>query len=522
MFKAGRCRSKRAAALRGWALGAGVLALVTSASLPAAASVIDDAVARLDAELAQSLTDDPLPWIARGLTAIGKGDYGEAALGLRKALAGGVKPTLEFLFWLGLSQVKSGDALRGIRNLEKSVKGADPARQRHARLAIGTAYRKKSDCRRAVPEFLKVRDSDPKYREPTTRMAAAYLADCYLRLGRFDAAAAAARTTAIVFRTSANKVEEGFAIRVQAFARLGLGDRAGAMKLLQRVEVLNPDYELETDLPMYFAAIGNLQKSHDLLSLQGYLGARLATSQSGGVRVAAVVAKGPAQMAGLQIGDRVVAANGHAVNDAKVLAKGVSAAGPGAILRLSLYRGAGKMALPVILKSRIDGGISPNQIGALVKWHIPRHRAVAAAERAEAAGDLTTAFMIYWRLVLSQPPDSEVLRRLIHLARAVKPAPLVPLQVHRMAAGAGAVFSGAADPAAADKAIGLLWNALRRAPWWPDAYLNLGLMHGARGNHGLATVYLRLFLEADPSAPENADVKRRIRQLRDQADHPQR
>ncbi len=522
MCRTGRCRSEQTVTLRGVALAAALALPMAVPPSTAAAADAARAAAAQGQELAQSPTDDPLPWIARGLTAIGKGEYGEAALGLRRALAGGVKPTLEFLFWLGLSQVKSGDALRGIQNLKKSLPKADPARRRHAHLAIGEAYRKKSDCQRAVPEFLMVRDGDPKYREPPTRMAAAYLADCYLRLGRFDAALEAARTAAIIFRNSGDRVEQGFAVRIGAFARLGLGNRAGAMKLLKRVGRLNPDYELETDMPAFFAAIGALHKSQDLLSLQGYLGASLSNTQSGGVRIASVVANGPAQRAGLQIGDRIVTANGHAIADARTLAKGVSAAGPGAILKLAFHRGSGKMRLPVVLQSRIDGGISPRQIGALVKWHIPRHRAVAAAERAEATGDITEAFVIYWRLVRTQPPDSEVLRRLIQLARVVKPAPLVPFKVRRLALAGIAGFAKAANPAAADKAIGHMENALRRAPWWADAYLNLGLMHGARGNHGLATVYLRLFLDAQPNAPESARVKRRIRELRKRADHPQR
>jgi len=89
----------------------------------------------------------------------------------------------------------------------------------------------------------------------------------------------------------------------------------------------------------------------------------------------------------------------------------------------------------------------------------------------------------------------------------------VPVKVHALARQAMDRFAQAKTTAEADGAITDMENALRWAPWWPIAHLNLGLMHMARGNPGQAAVFLRLFLKADPQAGERLQVEQRIATL---------
>jgi len=462
---------------------------------------------------AQNLSDDPVPLLVDGLTNAALGKHEQAIRDLKGALAAGAKATAELLFWLGLSQVKGGEVDQGLANLQKSTAEGDPARIRHARLLAGEAHRKRSDCARAVPEFLTVRDSDPKLTDPATRMALAYLADCYLRLGRFDAAEATARMAETVFREDGDKTEQGFATRLRAVALLGLGDAAQALALLRRVPALNPDYALEDDLPAFFTVQGRPDKAFDTLVLQGYLGAGLSSPKGGGARIDTVAPGGPAAAAGLAAGDHVVAINGVPVADARIFARGVRQAGPGTRLDLRADRLGAPVEVAVVLGSRLDAGFHHRQVPDLFKWHLPRHLAVTSAERAELAGDLHSAFLTYWQLVKAQPPDSRVLERLIRLAGAVTPQPVVPVKVHALARQAMDRFAQAKTTAEADGAITDMENALRWAPWWPIAHLNLGLMHMARGNPGQAAVFLRLFLKADPQAGERLQVEQRIATL---------
>ena len=149
----------------------------------------------------------------------------------------------------------------------------------------------------------------------------------------------------------------------------------------------------------------------------------------------------------------------------------------------------------------------------------------AATQRGEASegrGDLRTAFDAYASSLASLPPtvssaEVDALRtRMLRLVPKLNPPPAISDDAQRYFFGSQAALQEWKDKGNAtklDDAIEQLNEALRIAPWWPQAYFNRGLLLEQRGRYAEAIESLKLYLLASPNASDAMQVKQKIYML---------
>jgi tetratricopeptide (TPR) repeat protein len=145
-----------------------------------------------------------------------------------------------------------------------------------------------------------------------------------------------------------------------------------------------------------------------------------------------------------------------------------------------------------------------------------------SGEVAEQAGNLRGAFDTYVAAIASLPlgasgeAEESLRERIVKLAARLNPRPSLPEDANRhFAYGLAAIDEGkkSGDSSNLDEAIDELHQAVRIAPWWPDAYFNLGIVLEMRERYGDATRNLKLYLLAAPNSPDAAAVQQQIYQL---------
>jgi hypothetical protein len=109
---------------------------------------------------------------------------------------------------------------------------------------------------------------------------------------------------------------------------------------------------------------------------------------------------------------------------------------------------------------------------------------------------------------LQKTPDDAALRKkIIKLARSVKPAPAVPEEARRFLARGAAAFESAKTDEDYKLAIPEFQNAANKAPWWGDAYFNLAKAQEKAGDLGGALANYRWCLAADPEGKDAESVR---------------
>lgn len=148
------------------------------------------------------------------------------------------------------------------------------------------------------------------------------------------------------------------------------------------------------------------------------------------------------------------------------------------------------------------------------------------AKEAEQAGKLRKALTHYVSALQSasegSAKDQALREKIIALAQKVKPAPAVPEEAQKNLGRGIAAFEIAKSPSDLTAAISEFKNAARAAPWWADAYFNLGLVQEKAGQFNAAMQSFKLYLLAAPSAPEAQDVRTRIYGLELKAERQQK
>ena len=115
---------------------------------------------------------------------------------------------------------------------------------------------------------------------------------------------------------------------------------------------------------------------------------------------------------------------------------------------------------------------------------------------------------------LQQSPGDTALReKIIKLAQALKPAPAVPEEAERRMARGEAAFEAAKDVNGYADAMREFQAASNLAPWYSDAYFNLGIAQEKAGKVKAAMESFRFYLLAAPDGKDAADVKKRIYKL---------
>ncbi len=100
--------------------------------------------------------------------------------------------------------------------------------------------------------------------------------------------------------------------------------------------------------------------------------------------------------------------------------------------------------------------------------------------------------------------------KLIDVARLMSPAPAVPEEARREGELAESILAQAKDARGFAKAAEHLRRALDLAPWWAEAYYNLGLTLDKAGDPAGASRALERYLKAAPDSREADGVRRKL------------
>lgn len=108
------------------------------------------------------------------------------------------------------------------------------------------------------------------------------------------------------------------------------------------------------------------------------------------------------------------------------------------------------------------------------------------------------------------PTDDALREKIIKRATEIKPAPAIPEKAERHMAYGTAAFTGAKSLADYKEAAKEFEQASLAAPWYGDAYFNLGVAQDKAENHAAALRNLKL---AQLASPDSKDIKPLIYQV---------
>jgi tetratricopeptide (TPR) repeat protein len=137
-----------------------------------------------------------------------------------------------------------------------------------------------------------------------------------------------------------------------------------------------------------------------------------------------------------------------------------------------------------------------------------------AGDTAQAAGDRRKAFDAYAAALSGAWSDDEasvrVRSKFMPLVAARQDLPSPPEEARRRMVRAKALLKDAQDSGGYDRAGAEMMLAIAAAPWWADAYYNLGLVQEKSGYRDDAMSNLKLYLLANPQAPDVRVVQDKI------------
>jgi hypothetical protein len=143
-----------------------------------------------------------------------------------------------------------------------------------------------------------------------------------------------------------------------------------------------------------------------------------------------------------------------------------------------------------------------------------RERALTAELRAAAArGAARDALARYADFARTSEPSDALRAEVITAARALSPPPAAPEEARRHAVWAMTAAKAAKSPAGYATAVSEYRAAVRHAPWWADAYMNLAIVAEQAADYESAIWALRHYLLAAPAAPDAATVRTKVYEL---------
>ncbi len=107
----------------------------------------------------------------------------------------------------------------------------------------------------------------------------------------------------------------------------------------------------------------------------------------------------------------------------------------------------------------------------------------------------------------SNPSDQALREQIIKQAQTVKPAPAIPEETERRMARGTAALKDAKSSADFEAAAREFEQAARAAPWFADAYYQLGMARSKAEDYAGAAGAFKLYLLAAPTAKNAKDVK---------------
>ena len=150
---------------------------------------------------------------------------------------------------------------------------------------------------------------------------------------------------------------------------------------------------------------------------------------------------------------------------------------------------------------------------AILLWASSSFADELAGDNLVKEGKLREALDVYLSEVRADPRSVPLREKIMDLVKQLDPKPVITEEAKRAMARGKVEFEKAASPDMLGKAADEFSLASELAPWWPDAYYNLGLVEEKRGNYQDAIDQLNLYLYAMPNAPDADGVKGKIYEL---------
>lgn len=114
------------------------------------------------------------------------------------------------------------------------------------------------------------------------------------------------------------------------------------------------------------------------------------------------------------------------------------------------------------------------------------------------------------RSLVLQLDDISTRRLVIKLGRQLKPAPAISEEARKYFVEGSAIVKAAKNSTQQVLAVTSFIEALKIAPWWGDAYYNLGVAQDLAERYDEAEIALNFYLLTNPSEVERRDVQDRI------------
>lgn len=181
-----------------------------------------------------------------------------------------------------------------------------------------------------------------------------------------------------------------------------------------------------------------------------------------------------------------------------------------------------------------ERSVALNPLDSLAKdalARVSRQLADKAAEdlqKAEAAiaGRRSTEAVRHLASALQRFPEGkakqDTLLKLLRLVAAMPDPPSLTEKGERDFSRGNAMLKSATNPESIDRAIMEFRSAIRRSPWWTNAYLNLGLAYAQRRLYRDSILYFKLYLIANPNAKNAGAVREQIYELEYKQEQEQR
>ena len=312
-----------------------------------------------------------------------------------------------------------------------------------------------------------------------------------------------------------DKVLEGH--RGKAYALLGIGKVDEALAELTRAETGKAQWSADTDRAVIYYAVNDNQKLIDMYAGQGILGADITnTTVASGqkqVKVSRIFAGSAAEKAGIEPGDIFVSYDGVPSTSAEELINTISSSKPGVPVPVTLMRNSQPMTVTAVPDARLER----MQIWAAQQLSIQallaRRKAMQEIENADVGGDLRSAFQLcvdYLNDTRSTSLKKPVTEKCIGLVHRLSPPPAIPEAAVRHAARAETMLRMATNDSEITSAEREFEKALDLAPWWADAWFNLGVAQRNAGKAAQAIDSFRMFLLAAPDDPAANQVQQEI------------
>ncbi len=112
--------------------------------------------------------------------------------------------------------------------------------------------------------------------------------------------------------------------------------------------------------------------------------------------------------------------------------------------------------------------------------------------------------------IKNKPDDNSTRRLIVKLAAQLKPAPAIQEEARRHFVEGSTIVKAGKNPAEQALAVQSFNEALKIAPWWPDAWYNLAVAQELAGQFDDAEKSFTLYILSNPGETEQREAQDRI------------